>query len=160
MNDFYLSPHFHFHLMSFFSSFLFLFLFILWIVPLAPQIIPEDCSAENNSVTVAWLQPNHSFIQGYVLELDDGSGGEFRVSIAFYYALNDLWERFFCSLSLSHSSRRTLFFVCSVFMYGCILLLFYHSVLNKKKAGRRWKTLILLFFCCCSTWKADDDEDD
>lgn len=48
--------------------------------------------------------------------------------------------------SLSHSSRRTLFFVCSVFMYGCILLLFYHSVLNKKKAGRRWKTLILLFF--------------
>ncbi|KAG5674656.1 hypothetical protein PVAND_004610 [Polypedilum vanderplanki] len=47
-------------------------------VPLAPQIIPEDCSAENNSVTVAWLQPNHSFVQGYVLELDDGSGGEFR----------------------------------------------------------------------------------
>lgn len=50
-------------------------------VPLAPQIIPKDCSAENNSVTVAWQAPNHSFVQGYVLELDDGSGGEFRVSI-------------------------------------------------------------------------------
>lgn len=52
-------------------------------VPLAPQIIPEDCSAENNSVTVAWQAPNHSFVQGYVLELDDGSGGEFRVSFFF-----------------------------------------------------------------------------
>ncbi|EDS28204.1 tripartite motif protein trim9 [Culex quinquefasciatus] len=47
-------------------------------VPLAPIIIPEDCSAENNSVTVAWQPPSHSFVQGYVLELDDGSGGEFR----------------------------------------------------------------------------------
>uniref|UniRef100_A0A182R005 Fibronectin type-III domain-containing protein n=1 Tax=Anopheles farauti TaxID=69004 RepID=A0A182R005_9DIPT len=47
-------------------------------VPLAPVIIPEDCSAENNSVTVAWQAPSHSFVQGYVLELDDGNGGEFR----------------------------------------------------------------------------------
>ncbi|XP_055600151.1 E3 ubiquitin-protein ligase TRIM9 [Uranotaenia lowii] len=47
-------------------------------VPLAPIVLPEDCSAENNSVTVAWQPPNHSFVQGYVLELDDGSGGEFR----------------------------------------------------------------------------------
>jgi tripartite motif-containing protein 9/67 len=54
---------------------------------LAPQIIPEDCSAENNSVTVAWQAPNHSFVQGYVLELDDGSGGEFRVSFLY---VNDL----------------------------------------------------------------------
>lgn len=43
-------------------------------------MIPEDCSAENNSVTVAWQAPSHSFVEGYVLELDDGSGGEFRVS--------------------------------------------------------------------------------
>uniref|UniRef100_A0A336MBB9 CSON013197 protein n=1 Tax=Culicoides sonorensis TaxID=179676 RepID=A0A336MBB9_CULSO len=49
-------------------------------LPLAPQIIPDECSAENNSVTVAWQAPSssHSFVQGYVLELDDGSGGEFR----------------------------------------------------------------------------------
>ncbi|KAG4070019.1 hypothetical protein HA402_013679 [Bradysia odoriphaga] len=46
--------------------------------PLAPSMIPEDCSAENNSVTVAWQAPSHSFIEGYVLELDDGNGGEFR----------------------------------------------------------------------------------
>lgn len=56
---------------------------LLLSAPLAPSMIPEDCSAENNSVTVAWQAPSHSFIEGYVLELDDGSGGEFRVSNLF-----------------------------------------------------------------------------
>ncbi|XP_044315799.1 E3 ubiquitin-protein ligase TRIM9 isoform X1 [Drosophila rhopaloa] len=46
--------------------------------PMTPTILPSDCSAENNSVTVAWQPPNHSVVEGYVLELDDGSGGEFR----------------------------------------------------------------------------------
>ncbi|KAK6640188.1 E3 ubiquitin-protein ligase trim9 [Polyplax serrata] len=46
--------------------------------PSAPSIIPEECSAENNSVTIAWQQPRTSFVEGYVLELDDGNGGEFR----------------------------------------------------------------------------------
>lgn len=55
----------------------------MFAAPLAPSMIPEDCSAENNSVTVAWQAPSHSFIEGYVLELDDGSGGEFRVSLTF-----------------------------------------------------------------------------
>lgn len=67
------------------------------IVPLAPQMIPEDCSAENNSVTVAWQAPNHSFVQGYVLELDDGSGGEFRVSTTF----SKWFMKFFLAVSLS-----------------------------------------------------------
>ncbi|XP_060531608.1 E3 ubiquitin-protein ligase TRIM9 isoform X1 [Cylas formicarius] len=46
--------------------------------PAAPAIIPEECSAENNSVTVAWQPPPHSHVEGYVLELDDGNGGDFR----------------------------------------------------------------------------------
>lgn len=46
--------------------------------PNAPSIIPEECSAENNSVTIAWQQPPTSYVEGYVLELDDGNGGEFR----------------------------------------------------------------------------------
>lgn len=49
--------------------------------PAAPTIIPEECSAENNSVTVAWQPPPQSHVEGYVLELDDGNGGEFRVSL-------------------------------------------------------------------------------
>lgn len=63
-------------------------------VPLAPVIIPEDCSAENNSVTVAWQAPSHSFVQGYVLELDDGNGGEFRVSVAGLHIFQlEFWGR-------------------------------------------------------------------
>ncbi|CAB3385338.1 Hypothetical predicted protein [Cloeon dipterum] len=46
--------------------------------PAAPTIIPEECSAENNSVTVAWQPPPTSYVEGYVLELDDGCGGDFR----------------------------------------------------------------------------------
>ncbi|XP_046417060.1 E3 ubiquitin-protein ligase TRIM9 isoform X1 [Neodiprion fabricii] len=53
--------------------------------PGAPQLIPEECSAENNSVTVAWQPPGGGSggqrgpaVEGYLLELDDGCGGEFR----------------------------------------------------------------------------------
>lgn len=46
--------------------------------PVAPMIIPEECNAENNSVTVAWQPPSLSHVEGYVLELDDGNGGDFR----------------------------------------------------------------------------------
>lgn len=58
----------------------YVFFFCFRTAPLSPSMIPDDCSAENNSVTVAWQAPCQSFVEGYVLELDDGSGGEFRVS--------------------------------------------------------------------------------
>lgn len=51
------------------------------IAPGAPGLAPELCAAENNSVTVAWTPPIHSHVEGYVLELDDGHGGDFRVNI-------------------------------------------------------------------------------
>nr|KAF7438853.1 hypothetical protein H0235_001244 [Vespula pensylvanica] len=61
----------------------------IYVTPGAPLLIPEECSAENNSVTVAWQPPpGHGVmgcagqrgpaIEGYLLELDDGCGGEFR----------------------------------------------------------------------------------
>lgn len=49
--------------------------------PSAALIITEECSAENNSVTIAWQQPASSYVEGYILELDDGNGGDFRVGV-------------------------------------------------------------------------------
>lgn len=51
----------------------------LCLAPSAALIIAEECSAENNSVTIAWQPPASSYVEGYVLELDDGNGGDFRV---------------------------------------------------------------------------------
>lgn len=55
--------------------------FICYVVPSIPTIIHEECSTVNNSVTVAWQALNPMSNDGYVLELDDGSGGEFRVRL-------------------------------------------------------------------------------
>ncbi|XP_071834584.1 E3 ubiquitin-protein ligase TRIM9-like isoform X2 [Apostichopus japonicus] len=46
--------------------------------PDPPIIIPSECSAENNSVTIAWQAHPSSWVEGYVLELDDGNNGAFR----------------------------------------------------------------------------------
>lgn len=44
----------------------------------------EECCTQNNSATLSWKQPPLSTIavEGYILELDDGNGGPFRVSRA------------------------------------------------------------------------------
>ncbi|CAL4062720.1 unnamed protein product, partial [Meganyctiphanes norvegica] len=46
--------------------------------PGIPHMIPEECSAENNSITVAWAPHHTSCVSGFTLELDDGSNGAFR----------------------------------------------------------------------------------
>lgn len=66
------------------------------LAPTAPTIIPEECSAENNSVTVAWQPPPQSHVEGYVLELDDGNGGEFRVSSTCNFYVWDNWGVTIC----------------------------------------------------------------
>ncbi|ELW68157.1 Tripartite motif-containing protein 67 [Tupaia chinensis] len=49
-------------------------------VPPTPLLQLEKCCTRNNSVTLAWRMPpfTHSPVDGYILELDDGAGGQFR----------------------------------------------------------------------------------
>nr|XP_023677349.1 E3 ubiquitin-protein ligase TRIM9-like isoform X1 [Paramormyrops kingsleyae] len=49
-------------------------------VPAAPMLQLEDCCTNNNSATLSWKQPPLSTVtvDGYILELDDGNGGQFR----------------------------------------------------------------------------------
>lgn len=52
-------------------------------VPAAPILQLEECCTQSNSATLSWKQPPLSTIavDGYILELDDGNGGQFRVSV-------------------------------------------------------------------------------
>lgn len=55
------------------------------VVPAAPILQLEDCCTQTNSATLSWKQPPLSTIavEGYILELDDGTGGQFRVSVTY-----------------------------------------------------------------------------
>ncbi|XP_016090866.1 E3 ubiquitin-protein ligase TRIM9 isoform X6 [Sinocyclocheilus grahami] len=54
--------------------------FIQMKVPAAPILQLEECCTQTNSATLSWKQPPLSTIavDGYILELDDGNGGQFR----------------------------------------------------------------------------------
>uniref|UniRef100_A0A4W3GRJ6 Tripartite motif containing 67 n=1 Tax=Callorhinchus milii TaxID=7868 RepID=A0A4W3GRJ6_CALMI len=54
--------------------------FIQMKVPPVPILQLEKCCTHNNNATLAWKPPplNQTPIEGYILELDDGSGGPFR----------------------------------------------------------------------------------
>ncbi|RWS17548.1 E3 ubiquitin-protein ligase TRIM9-like protein [Dinothrombium tinctorium] len=48
--------------------------------PESPILIVDECVAENNSITIAWKPQVSNFVEGFILELDDGNDGPFRVS--------------------------------------------------------------------------------
>lgn len=54
--------------------------FVQMKVPAPPILQLEECCTHNNSATLSWKQPPMSMVQveGYILELDDGNGGQFR----------------------------------------------------------------------------------
>ncbi|XP_039605882.1 E3 ubiquitin-protein ligase TRIM9 [Polypterus senegalus] len=47
-------------------------------VPPAPVLQLEECCTRNNSATLAWKIPAFSQSDGFILELDDGNGGQYR----------------------------------------------------------------------------------
>lgn len=56
-------------------------LIFLHLAPGAPEMAVEACAARGCSCTLAWRPPAApAAVRGYVLELDDGLGGPFRVS--------------------------------------------------------------------------------
>ncbi|XP_072842996.1 E3 ubiquitin-protein ligase TRIM9 isoform X9 [Pogona vitticeps] len=54
--------------------------FVQMKMPAPPILQLEECCTHNNSATLSWKQPPLSTVQveGYILELDDGNGGQFR----------------------------------------------------------------------------------
>lgn len=54
-------------------------------VPPAPFLELEKCCLQNNSATLAWklITPQPLPVEGYILELDDGNGGQYRVCTKF-----------------------------------------------------------------------------
>lgn len=71
----------HSHLCLFVVSSTSILNHFLFTAPGTPSMIPEECSAENNSVTIAWAPHHTSCVTGYTLEIDDGAGGAFRVCL-------------------------------------------------------------------------------
>lgn len=55
--------------------------YICLAVPSAPSVIPEECSAEQNTVTVSWQthEASSTAVDGYILELAEVAHPEFRV---------------------------------------------------------------------------------
>ncbi|XP_067839821.1 E3 ubiquitin-protein ligase TRIM9 isoform X5 [Heptranchias perlo] len=54
--------------------------FIQMKMPPVPILQLEKCCTHNNNATLAWKSPplNQTQIEGYILELDDGNGGQFQ----------------------------------------------------------------------------------
>lgn len=41
--------------------------------PMAPEIMPDECTVTNNAITLSWKPRNQGCVDGYVVEIDDGT---------------------------------------------------------------------------------------
>ena len=41
--------------------------------PMAPEIIPDECTVTNNAIKLSWKPRKQSCVDGYVVEVDDGT---------------------------------------------------------------------------------------
>lgn len=81
--------------------------FVPFLVPAAPMLQLEECCTQNNSATLSWKQPPLSTItvEGYILELDDGNGGPFRVGFLVQVLFCPCRLEFICLLQQYFSSN-------------------------------------------------------
>lgn len=47
------------------------------LAPPAPEFLPDQCSVLNDKMTLTWRPIKHGNPQGFVVEIDDGCGGQF-----------------------------------------------------------------------------------
>ena len=40
---------------------------------MAPEIMPDECTVTNNAITLSWKPRNQGCVDGYVVEIDDGT---------------------------------------------------------------------------------------
>ena len=51
--------------------------FSINLAPPAPEFLPDQCSVLNDKMILAWRPVKHGNPQGFVVEIDNGSGGNF-----------------------------------------------------------------------------------
>ena len=47
--------------------------YFCFIAPMAPEIIPDECTVTNNAIKLSWKPRKQSCVDGYVVEVDDGT---------------------------------------------------------------------------------------
>ena len=45
----------------------------IFTAPVAPEIVPDECTVTNNAITLSWKPRKQSCVDGYVVEVDDGT---------------------------------------------------------------------------------------
>ena len=43
---------------------------------MAPEIMPAECTVTNNAITLSWKPRKQSCVDGYVVEVDDGTSSD------------------------------------------------------------------------------------
>lgn len=64
-------------------------------MPPAPLLQLEKCCMRNNSATLAWRITTVQVlpVEGYVLELDDGNSGPYRVHLQHFYFYTEIIQQ-------------------------------------------------------------------
>ncbi|KAM6360100.1 E3 ubiquitin-protein ligase TRIM9 isoform 9-T9 [Alca torda] len=116
-------------------------------VPAPPILQLEECCTHNNSATLSWKQPPLSTVQveGYILELDDGNGGQFR---EVYVGKETMCTVDGLHFNSTYSARVKAFNKTGVSPYSKTLVLQTSEGCNFETQGSPYSQLGKLTSCC------------